>query len=169
MAILPADLWHRMYSLSRSIDLRCVKQIDAIFIGQSHQLLRHLLRESGGGGERGDRMGWETAKDPSVIKQYKTGLLLICSSDFSGWWLFLTVWWNWASQVIQNRSDHTEGSVYFTLTDGRSNNPSALTSSVICPPNVTHVPTETGNEEGEAGAGWGVGVRKYTNTHAHSR
>lgn len=58
-----------------------------------------------------------------------------------------------------------EGSVYFALTDGRSNNPSALTSSVICPPNVTHVPTETGNEGGEGG--WGV--RKYTNTRAHSR
>lgn len=59
--MLPADLCHQMYSLSRSIDLRRVKQIDAIFIGQSHQLLRHLLRESGwkkegtGWGERQPR------------------------------------------------------------------------------------------------------------------
>lgn len=28
------------------------------------------------------------------------------------------------------------------LTDGRRQKPSALTSSVICPPNVTHVPAE---------------------------
>lgn len=35
------------YSLPSSIDLRCVKQIDAIFIGQSHQLLCHLLGKQG--------------------------------------------------------------------------------------------------------------------------
>lgn len=51
------------------------------------------------------------------------------------------------------------GFLLFALTDRGSDNPSALTSSVICPPNVTHVPTETWNGGG--------GVRKYTNTHAH--
>lgn len=45
------------------------------------------------------------------------------------------------------------------MTDGRWQNPSALTSSVICPPNVTHVPTETRN----------VGVRTYTKAPADSR
>lgn len=50
---LLSDLCHRIYSLSSSVDLRCVKQIDAIFIGQSHQLLCHLLREWGGRNKQG--------------------------------------------------------------------------------------------------------------------
>lgn len=41
-------------------------------------------------------------------------------------------------------SDHMVGFHSPALTDGGWWNPSALTSSVICPPNVTHVPAETG-------------------------
>lgn len=47
----------RIYSLSGSVDLGCVKQIDAVFVGQSHQLLCHLLREPGWEEETGERMG----------------------------------------------------------------------------------------------------------------
>lgn len=52
---LLSDHRHNIYSLSSSVDLRCVKQIDAIFIGQSHQLLCHLVREQGWEGQRGER------------------------------------------------------------------------------------------------------------------
>lgn len=44
---LLCDLGHRVYSLPSSVDFRCVKQIDAIVIGQSHQLLSRLLTDQG--------------------------------------------------------------------------------------------------------------------------
>lgn len=60
--------------------------------------------------------------------------------------------------------DHMVGFHSPTLNDGGWWNPSALTSSVICPPNVTHVPAETG----KVGSGQGcINTRVTARCFAH--